>query len=91
MQKEVEWGQWRTDGTLKFCGRSYHQDEGGTIHVHAQEYTDNMSAYKVGRERGKDNTATLTSSETEAFRGLLGQLQWYARIMGYAIGFQVSK
>ena len=91
MQKEVEWGQWRTDGTLKFCGRSYHQDEDGTIHVHAQEYIDNMSTYKVSRERGKDNTATLTSSEAKAFRGLLGQLQWYGRIMGYAIGFQVSK
>ena len=89
MQKEVDWGQWRTDGTLKFCGRPYHQDEDGTIHVHAQEYIDNMSAYKVSRERGKDNTATLTSSETKAFRGLLGQLQWYGRIMGYAIGFQV--
>ena len=50
-----------------------------------------MSTYKVSRERGKDNTATLTSAETKAFRGLLGQLQWYGRIMGYAIGFQVSK
>ena len=91
MQKEVEWGQWRTDGTLKFCGRSYHQDEDGTIHVHAQEYVENMSTYKVSRERGKDNNAKLTPSETKAFRGLLGQLQWYARIMGYSIGFQVSR
>ena len=91
MQKEVEWGQWRTDGTLKFCGRSYHQDEDGTIHVHAQEYVENMSTYKVSRERGKDNNAKLTPSETKAFRGLLGQLQWFARIMGYSIGYQVSK
>ena len=91
MQKEVEWGQWRTDGTLKFCGRSYCQDEDGAIHVHSQEYIDNMSAYKVSRERGKDNTATLTPSETKAFRGLLGQQEWYPRIMCYSIGFQVSK
>ena len=91
MQKEVEWGQWRTDGTLKFCGRSYTQEEDGTIHVHAQEYIDTMSTYKVSRERGKDNNASLTTSEVKSFRGLLGQLQWYARIMGYAIGFQVSK
>ena len=56
------------DGTLKFCGRSYRQDEDGdNSHVHAQEYVENMSTYKVSRERGKDNNAPLTSSETKAF------------------------
>ena len=91
MQKEVEWGQWRTDGTLKFCGRSCRQDEDGTINPGSRSGVHGQHEHLQGQSRtGKDNRATLTSSEAKAFRGLLGQLQWYARIMGYAIGFQVS-
>ena len=93
MKQSVEWGSWKECGKerVKFCGKCYKQNPDFSIEVDCNDYVANMSEYKVGRERLRMKESELTAIELKAFRGLLGQLQWFCRIAGYEVNFAVSQ
>ena len=93
LKQSVEWGSWKEceKERVKFCGRCYKQGEDFAIEVDSMDYVANMSDYRVGRERMRMKEDDLTTAEMKAFRGLLGQLQWFSRIGGYEVNFAVSQ
>ena len=93
LKSSVEWGSWQAclDGRVKFCGKSYKQFSDFTVEVDVDDYINNMTPYKLSREKLKQRNRALTAEELRAFRGILGQLQWYARIAGYDLQFAVSQ
>ena len=93
LQSKIQWGSWRDcmEERVKFCGRHYHQDQGFSVEIDSDDYVDSMSTYRVSREKMKIPEVVLEPHELRAFRGLLGQLQWYARIAGYDVGFSISQ
>ncbi len=93
LKQSVEWGSWKEceKERVKFCGRCYKQSADYTIEIDCMDYVASMSDYKVGRDRMKMKEDGLTAAEMKAFRGLLGQLQWFSRIGGYEVNFGVSQ
>ena len=93
LQSKIQWGSWRdcTEEKVKFCGRHYHQDRNSSVEIDSDDYVESMSTYRVSREKMKTQEVVLEPHELRAFRGLLGQLQWYARIAGYDVGFSISQ
>ena len=93
LQSKIQWGSWRDcmDERVKFCGRHYHQGGDFSIEIDSDDYIESMSTYKMSREKMKSPEVVLEPHELRAFRGLLGQLQWYARIAGYDVGFSISQ
>ena len=93
LRASVEWGSWEDckNARTKFCGKSYKQLEDGTVEVDVDDYVNFMSPYHVSRDKLKQRDRSLNADEMRAFRGILGQLQWYARIAGYDVQFEVSQ
>ena len=93
LQSKIQWGSWRdcTEEKVKFCGRHYYQGRDFSVEIDSDDYIESMSTYRVSREKMKTQEVVLEPHELRAFRGLLGQLQWYARIAGYDVGFSVSQ
>ena len=93
LKQSVEWGSWKEceKERVKFCGRCYKQGADFSIEVDSMDYVANMSDYRVGRDRMRMKEDGLTTVEMKAFRGLLGQLQWFSRIGGYEVNFAVSQ
>ena len=93
MKQAVEWGSWKECGKerVKFCGKCYKQNADFSVEVDCMDYVAGMSDYKISRDRAKMKESTLTAFEMKAFRGLLGQLQWFCRIAGYEVNFAVSQ
>ena len=93
LQSKIQWGSWRDcmEERVKFCGRHYRQDQSFSVEIDSDDYIESMSTYRVSREKMKNPEVDLEPHELRAFRGLLGQLQWYARIAGYDVGFSISQ
>ena len=92
-QSKIQWGSWRdcVEERVKFCRRHYHQDQSFSVEIDSDDYIESMSTYRVSREKMKNPEVILEPHELRAFRGLLGQLQWYARIAGYDVDFSISQ
>jgi hypothetical protein len=93
LRSSVEWGSWQAcvDERVKFCGRSCRQLADHIIEIDVDDYVNFMSPYRVSREKLKPRDPALSPDELRAFRGILGQLQWNARIAGYDLQFAVSQ
>ena len=79
------------DEEVKFTGRYFKQDSDFTVRVHMQPYVDEMQPARISRDRSREPESKLTSLEHGIFRGVMGQLQWFVRLVGYDWSYRVSR
>lgn len=68
----------RKQKQFAFTGHQISQQEDGSIHVDQTQYVKDISPTHIDRERRKHPEEPITEAERQAFRGLIGSLQYAA-------------
>ena len=55
------------------------------------DYVNNMNPVRIHRDSSRSNESLLVGSEMTQMRGVIGQLQWYTRLIGYEHTASVSR
>ncbi len=93
LRASFEFGSWKSaqEGTLTYTGREFSQGKDFGVKVRMTEYIKSMKPSRVSHQRSKEAESRLDSKEHKVLRGLNGQLQWYARMIGIELAFPISK
>ena len=78
------------DQVFKYLGIELRSDNDQILHLHQNQYADNISFIQVDKVRSLQKDTSLTESERKILRSKIGQMLWMARQSRPDICFDVT-
>ena len=77
------------EGSFRYCGHRFSQDDDHTIHVDVRDNTRNLKPAAIGRDRKMNDP--LTQEELTSVRGVVGGLAWVSRYGRPGLAYRVNE
>ena len=75
LKKLYPFKHWK-EGGGEFLGKTLHQEQSGEINVCQMEYARQLQGIKISTDRKKQRAESITESEQQELRGVLGAVNW---------------
>jgi len=77
------------EGSFRYCGRRFSQDDDHTIHVDVRDNTRNLKPAAIGKDRRMNDP--LAQEELTSLRSVVGGLAWVSRYGRPDLAYRVDE